>query len=82
MGLYNRRKLSNLREQVETVDAHQHRLLQITAITLHRLDNLEHLMAKMMDLLSKDIGITLAQHKLQVICDQLHFQYQQIIWAI
>ena len=30
MGLYNRRKLSNLREQVETVAAPQNRLLQIT----------------------------------------------------
>ncbi len=60
MGLYNCQKLSNVREQVETVAARQHRLLQIKAITLHRLDNLEHLMAKMMALLSEDIDVTLA----------------------
>jgi hypothetical protein len=39
MGLYNRPKLSNLREQVETVAACQNRLLQITGVSLQRLDN-------------------------------------------
>ncbi len=34
MGLYNRRKLSNLHEQVETVAARQNRLLQITGVSL------------------------------------------------
>ncbi len=34
MGLYNCRKLSNLREQVETVAARQNQLLQITAVSL------------------------------------------------
>jgi hypothetical protein len=82
MGLYNHQKLSNLREQVETVAARQHRLLQITAITLHRLNNLECVVAEMMDILSEDIDVTLAQCKLQVIRDQLRFQYQQIIQAI
>jgi len=37
MGLYNRRKLSNLREQVETVVARQNLLLQITGVSLQRL---------------------------------------------
>jgi hypothetical protein len=34
MGLYNRQKLSNLCEQVETVAARQNRLLQITEVNL------------------------------------------------
>jgi hypothetical protein len=82
MGLYNRRKLGNLREQVETVAACQHQLLQITAVTLHQLDNLEYLMAKTMELLCEDINITLAQRKHRVIHNQLHLRYQQIIRAI
>jgi hypothetical protein len=82
MGLYNCHKLNSLREQVETVAAHQHCLLQITEVTLHCLNHLEHLMAEMMNLLSEDIDITLAQRKLQVICDQLRLQYQQIVQAI
>jgi hypothetical protein len=39
-------------------------------------------MAKMMELLSEYIDITLAHRKLQGIRDQLHLQYQQIIQAI
>jgi hypothetical protein len=54
----------------------------MTAVTLHWLDNHKYLMAKMMELLSEDIDITLAHHKLQGIRDQLHLQYQQIIQAI
>ena len=61
MGLYNHRKLSNLREQVETVAARQHRLLQITAVTLIRLDDLKYMMAETMKLISEDINITLTQ---------------------
>jgi hypothetical protein len=72
MGLYNCQKLSNLCEQVETVAARQHQLLQITAITLQQLDNLENLMAETMELLSEDIEITLALRKLWVFRDQLH----------
>ncbi len=34
MGLYNRRKMNNLRDQVETVAARQNRLLQITEVSL------------------------------------------------
>jgi hypothetical protein len=64
MGLYNCRKLSNLCEQVETVAARQNRLLQITAVTLQRLDTLENLMAKTMELLAEDIDVTLAHHQL------------------
>ena len=82
MGLYNQRKLNNLHVQVETVAAHQHWLLQVMALTLHRLDNLEYLMAEMMELLSEDIDITLAERKLQVIRNQLRLQYQQIVRAI
>ncbi len=78
MGLYNRQKLSSLHEQVETVAACQNHLLQITAVTLQRLDNLESQMAETMELLSEDIDITLAQPKLRVFRDQLHLQYQQI----
>jgi hypothetical protein len=82
MGLYNRRKLSNLREQVETVAAHQNQLLQITAVMLKRLDTLETLMAKTIELLSKDIDLTVIQRKIRMIRDQLHLQYQQIVRAI
>jgi hypothetical protein len=52
MGLYNSRKLSYLCEQVETVAARQNRLLQITAVTLQRLDNLESMMTVTMKLLT------------------------------
>ncbi len=34
MGLYNCRKMNNLRDQVETVAARQNRLLQITKVSL------------------------------------------------
>ena len=34
MGLYNRRKMNNLRDQVETVAARQNRLLQVTELSL------------------------------------------------
>jgi hypothetical protein len=61
MGLYNHRKLSNLRKLVETVAARQHRLLQITAVTLIRLDDLKYMMAETMKLISEDINITLTQ---------------------
>jgi hypothetical protein len=79
MGLYNRQKLSNLHEQVETVAARQNRLLQITAVTLQRLDNLEGMMTAAMTLLAEDINISLAHHQLRAIRDQLHLQYQQIV---
>ncbi len=79
MGLYNRRKLSDLREQVETVAARQNRLLQITGVSLQRLDNLESMMTATMMLLAEDIDISLAHRQLRVIRDQLHLQYQQII---
>jgi len=72
MGLYNRRKLSNLRDQVETVAARQNRLLQITECTLQPLDNLEGMMAAAMTLLAEDIDISLAHRQLQAIRDQLH----------
>ncbi len=74
MGFYNRRKLSNLCEQVETVAACQNWLLQITVVTLQRLDNLENLMAETMELLAEDIDVSLAHHQLGVIRDQLHLQ--------
>jgi len=64
IGLYNRRKLSNLRKQVETVAARQNPLLQITAVTLQQLDNLKNLMAETMELLAKDIDVTLAHRQL------------------
>ncbi len=79
MGLYNRQKLSNLREQVETIAALQSWLLQITALMLKRLNMLETLMAETIELLSVDIDITLVQRKVRMIRDQLHLQYQQII---
>jgi hypothetical protein len=82
MGLYNRRKLSNLREQVETVAARQNRLLQITGVSLQRLDNLESVMTVTMTLLAEDINITAAHRQLRAIRDQLHVQYQQIIRAV
>ncbi len=82
MGLYNRRKLSNLREQVETVAARQNRLLQIMAVMLKRLDTLETLMAKTIELLSEDIDLTMIQRKIRMIRDQLQIQYQQIVRAI
>jgi hypothetical protein len=82
MGLYNCRKLNNLREQVKTVAARQNRVLQITAVTLQRLDNLESVMTATMTLLAEDIDISLAHHQLQAICDLLHLQYQQIIRAV
>jgi hypothetical protein len=79
MGLYNCRKLGNLREQVETVAARQNRLLQITGVSLQRLDNLESMMTATMTLLAEDIDISLAHRQLRAIHDQLHLQYQQII---
>ncbi len=79
MGLYNRRKLSNLREQVETVAARQNQLLQITGVSLQQLDNLESVMNATMTLLAEDIDISLAHRQLRAIRDQLHLQYQQII---
>jgi hypothetical protein len=82
MGLYNCRKLSNLREQVETVATRQNRLLQIMAVTLQQLENLESMMTATMELLAEDIDVTLAHHQLRVICDQLHLQYQQIVQAV
>ncbi len=82
MGLYNRRKLNNLREQVETIAARQNRPLQIMAVTLQRLDTLETLMAETIELLSEDIDLTLIQRKIWMIRDQLHLQYQQIVRAV
>jgi len=79
MGLYNRRKLSNLRDQVETVAARQNWLLQITECTLQRLDNLEGMMATAMTLFAEDLDISLAHRQLRAIRDQLHLQYQQIV---
>ncbi len=79
MGLYNRWKLSNLRDQVETVAAHQNRLLQITEYTLQQCDNLEGMMTAAMMLLAEDIDISLAHRQLRAIRDQLHLQYQQIV---
>ena len=79
MGLYNRRKLNNLREQVETVAARQNWLLQITEVSLQRLDNLESMMTATMTLLAEDIDTSLAHRQLRAIHDQLHLQYQQII---
>ncbi len=76
MGLYNCRKLSNLCEQVETVAARQNRLLQITGVSLQRLDNLESVMTVTMTLLAEDIDITAAHRQLRAIRDQLHLQYQ------
>jgi hypothetical protein len=78
MGLYNRQKLSNLREQVETVAARQNWLLQIMAVTLQRLYNLESMMTAAMTLLAEDIDVSLAHRQR----DQLHLQYQQIIRAV
>ncbi len=82
MGLYNHQKLRNLREQVETVAARQNRLLQITGVSLQRLDNLESVMTATMMLLAEDIDISLAHRQLRAIRDQLHLQYQQIIRAV
>jgi hypothetical protein len=79
MGLYNHRKLSNLREQVETVATRQNRLLQITAVSLQQLDNLESMMTATMTPLAEDIDISSAHRQLRAIPDQLHLQYQQII---
>ncbi len=52
------------------------------AVTLKPLNNLETLMAEMIELLSKEIDIALIQHKNRMICDQLHLQYQQIFRAV
>jgi hypothetical protein len=82
MGLYNRQKLSNLRDQVETVAARQNRLLQITGVSLQRLDNLESMMTATMMLLAEDIDTSLAHRQLRAIHDQPHPQYQQIIRAV
>jgi hypothetical protein len=82
MGLYNRRKMNNLRDQVETVAARQNRLLQVTEVSLQRLDNLESRMTATMTLLNENISITLAHRLLRSIYDQLHLQYQQIIRAV
>ena len=82
MGLYNRRKMNNLRDQVETVAARQNRLLQITEVSLQRLDNLESVMTATMTLLAEEIDTSLAHRQLRVIHDQLHLQYQQIIRAV
>jgi len=82
MGLYNRRKMNNLRDQVETVAARQNRLLQITEVSLHRLDNLESMMTAAMTLLAENMSTTLAHRQLRSIYDQLHLQYQQIIRAV
>jgi Baculovirus F protein len=82
MGLYNRRKMNNLRDQVETVAARQNRLLQVTEVSLQRLDNLESRMTATMRLLNENISITLAHRLLRSIYDQLHLQYQQIIRAV
>jgi hypothetical protein len=49
------------------------------AVTLKRLDTLETLMDETIELLSEDINLTLMQHKIRMIRDQLHLQYQQII---
>ncbi len=59
--------------------AHQNRLLQIMAVALQRLDNLESMMTATMELLAEDIDVTLAHCQLRVIRDQLHLQYQQIV---
>ena len=82
MGLYNRRKMNNLRDQVETVAARQNRLLQITEVSLQRLDNLESVMTATMTLLAEEIDTSLAHRQLRTIHDQLHLQYQQIIRAV
>jgi hypothetical protein len=82
MGLYNRRKMNNLRDQVETVASRQNRLLQITEVSLHRLDNLESMMTATMTLLAENMSTTLAHRQLRSIYDQLHLQYQQIIRAV
>ncbi len=60
MGLYNRRKMNNLRDQVQTVAARQNRLLQVTEVSLQRLDNLKDRMAAAMTLLAKEIDTALA----------------------
>ncbi len=57
-------------------------MLQITAVTLQRLDNLESEMTATMTLLAEDIDISLAYRQLRAICDQLHLQYQQIVRAV
>ena len=79
MGLYNRRKMNSLRDQVETVAARQNRLLQITEVSLQRLDNLESMMTATMTLLAEEIDTSLVHRQLRTIHDQLHLQYQQII---
>jgi hypothetical protein len=71
MGLYNRRKLSNLREQVETVAARQNRLLQITAVTLQQLYNLESMMTATMTLLAEDIDVSLAHCQLRFVINSI-----------
>ena len=82
MDLYNRRKMNNLRDQVETVAARQNRLLQVTEVSLQRLDNLENRMTAAMTLLAEEIDTALAHRQLRSIHDQLHLQYQQIIRAV
>ena len=82
MGLYNRRKMNNLCDQVETVAARQNRLLHVTEVLLQRLDNLESMMTATMMLLAEEIDTALAHRQLRTIHDQLHLQYQQIIRAV
>jgi len=82
MGLYNRRKMNNLRDQVDTVAARQNRLLQVTEVSLQRLDNLENRMTAAMTLLAEEIDTALAHRQLRSIHDQLHLQYQQIVRAV
>jgi hypothetical protein len=78
MGLYNLRKLNNLRNQLEAVASCQHRLLQIQTVTINRLQYPVSLLNDLVAAAQIDTAGALLHHKLHIIQTQLPFQLQVI----
>jgi hypothetical protein len=79
MGWFNHRRLTNLRDQLKEVQGQQNWLLQVQAVTLHRVDELQKLMKDFVYELHNQQHIVTRYWTLDQVREQIRFNIQKLI---
>jgi hypothetical protein len=82
MGWFNHRCLTNLRDQLKEVQGQQNRLLQVQAVTLHRVDELQKLMSNFIYEPHHQQHIVARYWTRDQVREQIRFNIQKLIRAL
>jgi len=82
MGWFTQRRLNNLRDRIEEVEDQQHRLLQVQAVQLQRIEEIEAAIKQLYSSIKNGHAAWISYSSLDFARDQLRANLQKLIRAL